>query len=496
MPDAPVLQAPGRQRVKERERLTLTLEARDADLPGDALTFSDTSQLFDVDPTTGVIEWTPTAEHVGNHEWTVTVTDIDGLSDTRPLLIEVINVDDPPVLTTPAHVDAVQDEEFLFQLTADDPDMPHGDTLLFSASSADLAFEIEPSTGYLWFTPRNADVGTHVLTVGVQDASGSTDVTTMEVHVANVNDAPTLASPVPTVFQQGDQVSVRLQVEDIDLDLVLEVPETLTFTAKGPTWLAPDAEGWINFTAEQSMVGEHLVTYTVTDRGGLTDSIDVLWTVVDANDAPLVTTVVGATVEALEDEPFTLALEAEDPDGDVLEWSDDSPLFAIDGTTGQISFTPLQAQVGAHTVTVTVSDGRGGSATVTFQLLVENVNDGPFIVSLSPENGSKYKEGEMVTFSVEVSDEDGDELTITWTSGGVILGTELTLDTKKLRPGTRVVKVTVSDGEVTVEDEVTLVIKKEEESPGFGVLVSLMGILAGLVLVKVDRRGGGQVLGV
>lgn len=496
MPDAPVLLAPGKQRVNEREPLTFTIEARDVDLPGDVLTFSDTSELFDVDPSTGVIEWTPTAEHVGDHEWTVTVTDSDGLSDTRPLLIEVINVDDPPVLTTPAHVDAVQDTEFLIQLTADDPDVLHGDALLFSVSSADLAFEIEPSMGYLWFTPRNADVGVHLLTVGVQDASGSMDETTMEVHVNNVNDAPKFALPGSTTFEQGDLVSVNLAVEDIDLDLVLEVPETLTITANGPIWLSPDADGWIDFTAEQSMVGAYVVTYTVTDRGGLTDSIDVRWTILDVNEAPLVTTVVGATVGAHEDERFTLTLEAEDPEGDVLEWSDDSPLFAIDGTTGEIGFTPLQAQVGTHTVTVTVSDGRGGSATVAFQLVVENVNDAPFIITLSPENGSKFKEGKMVTLSVEVSDEDGDELSITWTSGDVNMGTGLTLDTKKLKPGTRVVKVTVSDGEATVEDEVTLVIKKEEESPGFGVVVSLMGIFAGLVLVVVDRRGGGRALGV
>ncbi|NIP35296.1 MAG: hypothetical protein GWN18_10090, partial [Thermoplasmata archaeon] len=157
VPDAPVLLDPGRQRVNERERLTLTLVATDVDLPRDNLTFSDTSEFFDVDPVTGVIDWTPSAEHVGERRCTVTVTDDDGLTDTKWLVIEVVNVDDPPVLTIPDHVDAIQDEEFQFQLTADDPDVLHGDSLVFSAASPGLTLEFEPESGYLWFTPRNSD---------------------------------------------------------------------------------------------------------------------------------------------------------------------------------------------------------------------------------------------------------------------------------------------------------------------------------------------------
>ena len=114
---------------------------------------------------------------------------------------------------------------------------------------------------------------------------------------------------------------------------------------------------------------------------------------------------------------------------------------------------------------------------VSFSIAVRNVNDVPVISSLSPVNDSIFKEGKVVTFSVTVDDVDGDELTITWSSEGETLGMGSTLDYKKLKPGTRVVKVSISDGTDTSEDEITLVIKKEEESPGFAssfVMIALM----------------------
>ena len=54
--------------------------------------------------------------------------------------------------------------------------------------------------------------------------------------------------------------------------------------------------------------------------------------------------------------------------------------------------------------------------------------------------------------SVSVDDQDGDDLTVTWTSDGVTIGSGEVLDYKKLKPGTRTIKVTVSDGEASVED--------------------------------------------
>jgi PGF-CTERM protein len=109
--------------------------------------------------------------------------------------------------------------------------------------------------------------------------------------------------------------------------------------------------------------------------------------------------------------------------------------------------------------------------------------DPPVIISLQPENGSKFKEGKSITFFVQTFDEDGDYVNITWTSDGKTIATGESFDYDKLKPGTRVVKVSASDGKTTAEAEVTLIIKKEEESPGFGLVVALAAmVLTGLLV--------------
>ncbi len=75
-------------------------------------------------------------------------------------------------------------------------------------------------------------------------------------------------------------------------------------------------------------------------------------------------------------------------------------------------------------------------------------------------------------------------------TGEITMGTGTTLDYKKLKPGTRVVRVIVSDGEDTTEGEITLIIKEGEESPGVGIVVSIAAImLAGItVFFQRDRK--------
>ncbi len=95
-------------------------------------------------------------------------------------------------------------------------------------------------------------------------------------------------------------------------------------------------------------------------------------------------------------------------------------------------------------------------------------------------------------FQANATDEDGDDLTVTWMSGGVTLGTGLSLEYKGLKAGTHVIEVSVSDGETSVEEELTVEIKKRKpkESPGLGIVVTLTALLVAMAFMtsKMDRR--------
>jgi hypothetical protein len=486
VPDAPFILNPGTIPLNESERLNLTLLVLDPDMPEDSLTFSDTSDLFDVDPEEGTIDWTPGAEHIGTHTCIVTVEDSYGLTDRITLVIEVANVNDPPVVTSDLTFDTLEGENSAYVILAEDPDLVLGDVLTYSAWSLELEMDCDPSTGRVTFTTAKGRVGDIPAFVKVTDATGLFDQRALTIRVGNVNDPPTIAPVEGQTHRQGDVVSLRLWVDDPDLELDLPEPEVLTIATEGPEWLAPNGDGWVNLTVEQSMVGDHLVTYTVRDREGSEASINVPWHLEDVNDWPTITTLVPATVSATEDQETVVLLEATDVDGDDLVWTDDTEVFDVGATSGRIVFTPLQAHVGSHVVTVTVSDGRGGSATATFTLEVVNVNDPPRVdevrvggalydplggdVVLTPGNG--------VTITVQASDEDGDELEYRWMHQGVQVASGTEVGYYGLEEGTYTnLTLVVDDGTDPVDYHLGRVVvrsTKDDEGSGSLMMVAIL----------------------
>jgi WD40 repeat protein/DNA-binding transcriptional ArsR family regulator len=122
--------------------------------------------------------------------------------------------------------------------------------------------------------------------------------------------------------------------------------------------------------------------------------------------------------EAIEDQPFSLIVSASDDDQ--LAFTDDSPLFVIDASSAQISFTPTNDDVGEHSVTITVNDGKGGVDNETFIFTVVNVDDPP-VPSLKWRYGADYvnitlrvggEVGNSVSLIIEEEDMILDEITL------------------------------------------------------------------------------------
>jgi hypothetical protein len=177
----------------------------------------------------------------------------------------------------------------------------------------------------------------------------------------------------------------------------------------------------------------------------------------------------GSPVNVQEDQPFTIKVNATDPDlgvdpAEKLTFRDDSSLFDIDTSTGVISFTPRQADVGEILVNITVTDRAGLSDTGRLVLRVQNVNDPPSGVRIIfPQNGSGFPSGSRLQLTGTGADEDpGDVLRFFWYDNGrpVGAGREMNLT---LAPGTHLLRLEVSDGAVTVSDQVTV---KVQEPPG------------------------------
>jgi hypothetical protein len=109
--------------------------------------------------------------------------------------------------------------------------------------------------------------------------------------------------------------------------------------------------------------------------------------------------------------PYFYQVEANDPDGDPIsyELSLAPEGMTITGT-GRVVWVPTEDQVGTHTVSIMVTDGRDGSFTQSFDLPVQDgaINHPPKITS---QPRLRVQLGRPYLYLVEVEEPDGDPLT-------------------------------------------------------------------------------------
>jgi PKD repeat protein len=81
--------------AKEGKPFSLLIDA--SDVNGDTLTFGDNTDMFDIDPNTGLIEFVPLDKDVGTRKVIITVSDEDGGVATMTLTLDIENDPNLPV---------------------------------------------------------------------------------------------------------------------------------------------------------------------------------------------------------------------------------------------------------------------------------------------------------------------------------------------------------------------------------------------------------------
>ncbi|MDA0173823.1 ThuA domain-containing protein [Solirubrobacter taibaiensis] len=133
---------------------------------------------------------------------------------------------------------------------------------------------------------------------------------------------------------------------------------------------------------------------------------------------------------------------ASDPDGDPITYAWD---FG-DGANAT-SAAPAHAFTapGTYAVKVTVSDGKGGTATATLSVVVTQANRPPTVTAARTPTGD-VATGAAIAFSATAADPDGDTLTYAWDFGDGGSSALANVSKSYLTPGEYAAKVTVSDG--------------------------------------------------
>ena len=266
-----------------------------------------------------------------------------------------------PVITSAPVASAAWLQPYVYPVAATDADH---DPLTFSLPTAPPGMTVTPDTGEIAWTPPGP--GTVNVAVAVDDGHGGTGTQSFALTVGMPSNRPPQLGPITDRrIPLGAPFNLALAANDPDPG------DTLTFSLlSGPTGASVTPAPILAWTPGIGQLGFHPLTVGVHDAAGASSSTSFTIEVIDSQGAPILDPQPDAQTSAAV--LFTRAITATDPNpADALTFS---LVVGPSGLTvsplGALAWTPTQAQLGAHAVTVKVNDNAGLSDVGTFTITV------------------------------------------------------------------------------------------------------------------------------
>jgi RHS repeat-associated protein len=362
-----------------------------------------------VNPDTGTVRWMPTLAQLGTATVVMRATDTSGAFDTQTFGINVLAGNLPPNFTSNPPTQATVGQAYNYPVGAVDFD---GDTLTYSLAAAPSSMTIDPSSGLIQWTPSAGQLGPQTVVVHLDDGREGQALQAYTIVVASAGPhlPPVLNSSPPLVATVGQSYSYQPQASD-------PAGEALSFSLpSAPAGMSIDpGSGLVTWTPTSTQLGANPVVLQVADPEG---NVAMQRYSIDAkavDSPPVITSTAITTVTA--GAPYNYDVIANDPDGDPITYTlPAAPAGMTIDNLGRIAWSPQVADIGSQPVTVTASDGRGGTKSQSFTLVVSADTQAPTVSLLLSENPANL--GDSVTVVVSASDNVG-VTTVTLTEAGV-----------------------------------------------------------------------------
>ncbi len=411
--------------VTANEGDVVTVTPVGSDLDGDPLTWTGSSLpgTASVDAGTGALSWTTGFSDAGSYPGvTLTADDGNGGTASASFMIDVTNVNGPPVVDPIADVTANEGDLVTVTPTATDPD---GDPLTWSGSNLPVDATVDAGTGAFSWQTDLTDAGVYAnVTLTADDGNAGPGSASFSIDVNNTNQSPTVDPIADVTAAEGALISVTPTGSDPDMNVLSWSGSSLPGTAS-----VNATTGELTWQTGSLDAGSYPgVTLTANDGNGGTASASFMIDVTNVNASPVVDPI--ADVTASEGDLVTVTPSATDADGDPLTWSGSNlPTGAtVDAGTGAFSWQTDLADAGVYSsVTLTADDGTSSPGSASFTITINNVNQAP---TVSPLADVTANEGDLVTVTPSGSDPDGDALS--WTGSSLPAGATVDAGTGEL----------------------------------------------------------------
>jgi YD repeat-containing protein/probable HAF family extracellular repeat protein len=328
-----------------------------------------------------------------------------------------------PDFTSNPLLQAEQGALYRYDASAYDAD---GDTLTYDLVVKPAGMAIATSSGVLVWQPAAGQVGTHDVTLRVQDGHGGVALQPFQVTVTQANSGPVITSRPTGPAVAGFPWQYQVAAQDADDD-------PITFSLDGPVGMAiGQTSGLVTWTPTTTQADQsHHVAITASDgRGAQTTQFFDLPVVASApNDRPQITSTPRATIRL--GGTYFYQIEATDPNSDPLTYaSNTGPVGMQVDQNGLVSWEPQADQFGANPVEIRVEDGRGGIAVQGWSINVvsQDANLAPSITSTPPQAATV---GRVYAYETDATDPDGDPLT--WSLDVAPTGMSIDADSGDIR---------------------------------------------------------------
>ena len=375
------------ERTASGTNIGTPVAATDADNDTLAYTLGGTdASSFSIVSTSGQLQTSAALDYetTSSYSVTVNVSDSYGESDSIDVTINVTDVvDHVPVFTEGTSTTRSVAERTASSTNIGNPVAAtdaDNDTLTYTLGGTDAAaFSIVSTSGQLQ-TSAALDYETtssYSVTVNVNDGYGGSDSIDVTINVTDVvdpvfTDGSSTTRSVAENTVSGTNIGTAIAATHANND-------TLTYTLGGTdaasfSIVSTSGQLQTNAALDYETKASYAVTVSASDQNNVGDSISVTINVTDANDPPAFTdgssTIRYVAADAASGVNIGDAIVATDPDtGDTLAYTlsgTDAASFSIVGTSGQLQTSAaLDEDTESYSVTVSVSDGNGGSDIIT-----------------------------------------------------------------------------------------------------------------------------------
>ncbi|UPK52896.1 tandem-95 repeat protein (plasmid) [Bacillus sp. H8-1] len=310
----------------------------------------------------GTFTYTPNENYTGNDTFTVRIANAAGEFIITNIFVVVIPVEQPPTvpnysITTP------ENQSVTGQVVGSDP---NGDLLTYRLGTSPVnGSAVVNIDGSFIYSPNSNYVGPDLFTVIVEDSTGLTAVSIVNVTVIDVNSSP-ITSDV--ILQTIENVAISGQVFATDPDDNLLIFSLSGTPFNGTAVVNPD--GTFLYTPNPNFIGLDSFTVEVRDSRGASAQSLVTISVIRVNQPPIV---VDLSLSTVQGQFVTGQVPAFDPEGDPLVYGLNlAPLngTAIINSDGTFTYTPNPSFVGTDSFSVFARDplGNQGFGTITVEV--------------------------------------------------------------------------------------------------------------------------------